>query len=88
MDAFFRVEKAAAAQRGKLIIAGWVLIGVSLLSAVIAPNWGIGLVEWIGLMGAAAALAVLTLHYRPALLPPLAAGGVTLGLILSVVARV
>ncbi|MDO9368674.1 MAG: DUF3325 domain-containing protein [Sphingopyxis sp.] len=54
--------------------SGWAAMILSLAIALAAPNWRFALVEWIGLIGAAAALVVLTLYGRPRALPMLAAG--------------
>jgi hypothetical protein len=54
---------------------GWTAVFLSLAAALIAPNWRFALVEWIGLLAAAAGLVVLSLYGRPRALPMLAAGG-------------
>ncbi|HEY0596512.1 DUF3325 domain-containing protein [Sphingopyxis sp.] len=54
---------------------GWAAVLLSLAVAFVAPNWRFALVEWIGLLAAAAGLVVLTLYGRPRALPMLAAGG-------------
>lgn len=58
---------------------GWALLALSLAAALLAPNWRFALVEWIGLIGAAAAGVVLLLHYRPRLLVPAAITALALG---------
>jgi len=58
---------------------GWVGVLLTLTVALAAPNWRFALVEWIGLLAAAAALVVLALYRRPRALPWLAAGGGVLG---------
>lgn len=60
---------------------GWTLLILSLAGALLAPNWRFALVEWIGLIGAAAACVVLILHYRPRLLGPIAAAMAAAGLL-------
>lgn len=57
--------------------AGWILLALSLALRLASPNWGIGLVEWLGLAAAAAAGVVLMLLYRPRWLP--AAAAIALG---------
>ena len=58
---------------------GCVGVLLSLTVALATPNWRFALVEWIGLLAAAAALVVLALYCRPRALPWLAAGGGLLG---------
>ncbi len=60
--------------------AGWALLAASLAIALLHGNWRFGLVEWIGVAGAAAALVVLTLAWRPAMLPAAAGIAAALGL--------
>lgn len=54
---------------------GWAGVLLSLAVSFAAPNWRFALVEWVGLLAAAAALVVLVLYARPRALPMLAAGG-------------
>lgn len=61
--------------------AGWLLVVFSLAASLAAPNWRFALVEWVGLIGAAAGLVVLVLHYRARALPPLALAATALGLL-------
>lgn len=81
-------RQAAFAIRARwLRPAGWLLIALSLVATLGAPNWRFALVEWIGLLGAAAGLVVLTLHYRARTLPAFALIGSALGLAAWLAAR-
>lgn len=70
----------------RLRFIGWVLIGVSLALRLGQPGWRIGLVEWVGLCGAAAALVVVTLLKRPQWLPGLAIASLPPALLLAALA--
>lgn len=59
---------------------GWAAVLVTLVAVPVAPNWRFALVEWAGLLAAAAALVVLALHWRPRALPVLAVAGGVIGL--------
>lgn len=52
-----------------LRIAGWGILLISLAADLIAGNWRLMIVEWIGQAGLAAAAIVVILLYRPRLLP-------------------
>ena len=78
MDRHARQAELARKPRW-LRAGGWALIALSLAGALLAPNWRFALVEWIGLVGAAAAGVVLLLHYRPRLLLPATAAAFALG---------
>jgi len=60
---------------------GWALLALSLAVALLSGNWRFGLVEWTGIIAAAAALVVLVLVYRPRALSGAAAAGAVLGLV-------
>lgn len=60
--------------------AGWALIALSFAIAIAAPNWRFGVVQWVGMLGAAAALVLLAFHWRPSWLYPLAIAALPLGL--------
>lgn len=78
MDRHARQAELARKPRW-LRAGGWVLLALSLAVGLLAPNWRFAIVEWIGLIGAAAAGVVLILHYRPRLLVPAAAAMAVLG---------
>lgn len=73
-------RQAAAQRRMAWRPAGWAMLAISLAVALLHGNWRFGLVEWIGTTGAAAALVVLTLAWRPAMLPAAAGIAAALGL--------
>lgn len=58
-------RKPTAHQRLALRLGGWVLLGLSLVSAVMASGWSFGLVEWTAVLMGSALLLVLLLPYRP-----------------------
>ena len=60
--------------------AGWAQLLFSLAAVLMAPNWRFALVEWAGLATVAAGLVVLVLHWRPRLLPVLAAASGLIGI--------
>lgn len=75
------VRQATARQHQARRPGGWALLTLSLAAAVLSDNWRFGLVEWIGILAAAAALVVLMLTYRPRALSAAAAVGTVLGLV-------
>jgi hypothetical protein len=52
-----------------LRVAGWCALIISLAVGLIAGNWRLMIVEWIGQAGLAAAAVVVILLYRPRILP-------------------
>lgn len=50
-------------------LGGWGLLLLSMLARIAAPDWRIGLLEWIGQLALCAAAVTLVLTYRPTLLP-------------------
>ncbi len=73
------VRQAAMRRRGARRPAGWLLLALSLAAALASDNWRFGLVEWTGIIAAAAALVVLVLVYRPRALLGAAVAGTVLG---------
>jgi len=73
-------QAAFALQARWLRPVGWLLLALSLAASLAGPNWRFAIVEWIGLLAAAAGLVVLTLYFRPRALAPLATGAAVLGL--------
>jgi len=65
-------RQAGSATGPALRPIGWLLLGLSLAAALLASNWRFALVEWVGLLAAAAGTVVLVLLYRPRILPVLA----------------
>lgn len=59
--------------------AGWALIALSFAIAIGAPNWRFGVVQWVGMLGAGAALVLLTLYWKPSRLYALAIAALPLG---------
>ena len=84
---------AAQAKLGGLWIArapwlrvfGWMALACSLFVRLTRPDWRVGLVEWVGEAGLAAAMVEIILLGRPALLrvvPVAALGGVPIAAIM------
>lgn len=48
-------------------LAGWTLTGLSLLCALLAPRWGLALVQWFGLAPLMAGIIALSLTFAPML---------------------
>jgi len=65
-------RQAGSANRPAWRPTGWLLLALSLVAALLAPNWRFALVEWVGALGAAAGTVVLVLLYKPRILPVLA----------------
>ncbi|MBC9206463.1 DUF3325 domain-containing protein [Roseomonas aerophila] len=63
----FRTRRIPPARRRLGVSAGWLLLALSLLPAVLQHGWGFGLVWWAGVLHAAALLLALTLTYAPRL---------------------
>lgn len=52
--------------RGRLLRgAGWLLLVLSLLAAILSAGWGLGIVLWAGLLTAAALPLAFLLPYAP-----------------------
>lgn len=77
-------RKPSARRRQSMRVGGWLLLTLSLWTAVSATGWGLGLVEWFAVLMSSALLLVLLLPYRPRLALSLAA----LGLLASPVCAV
>ncbi|WP_025131663.1 DUF3325 domain-containing protein [Pseudomonas sp. PH1b] len=60
-------HKPSARRRHGLRLGGWLLLGLSLVAAVVDTGWGLGLVQWCGLLMCSALALVLLLPYRPRL---------------------
>ncbi|MBV4474488.1 DUF3325 domain-containing protein [Pseudomonas sp. B2M1-30] len=68
--------KPSRRRRRGLVLAGWLLLGLSLWAAVSSKDWGLGLVDWFAVLMVSALALVLLLPYRPRL--ALALAGVSL----------
>jgi hypothetical protein len=66
---------------GLLRWTGWAFLALSVLIRLPTPAWRIGIVEWVGELGLAALVVVLTLFYRPRFLPVVPTAAVLLALI-------
>ncbi|RON56747.1 DUF3325 domain-containing protein [Pseudomonas frederiksbergensis] len=77
-------RKPSTRRRLNMRLGGWLLLGLSLWTAVSATGWGLGLVEWFAVLMLSALMLVLLLPYRPRLALWLAA----LGLVASPVCAV
>lgn len=58
-------RKPSPRLRQLLKVAGWLLIGLSLVVAVSVADWQLGLVQWFAVLMLSALLLVLLLPYRP-----------------------
>lgn len=65
-------RKLSSRSRQLLRLAGWVLLSVSLWSALSVTDWALGLVEWFAVLMLSALLLVLLMPYRPRLAVALA----------------
>jgi hypothetical protein len=68
-----------ASARGRLPLAGWGLVALSLVAALLTPDWSRALVTWFGLAPLAAGIVVLSLTFAP----PLARASVVLAIALA-----
>lgn len=59
--------KPTKRRRHALHIGGWLLLGLSLWSAVSINGWSFGLVDWFAVLMLSALALVLLLPYRPRL---------------------
>ncbi|OHT18797.1 DUF3325 domain-containing protein [Edaphosphingomonas haloaromaticamans] len=87
-----RRHAAQAVPDGRLVrheaplrIAGWTFLAASLALRLAAPGWRAGMVEWVGLNAAAAAIVVLALLYRPRWLPAMGLAALPLALLVLIV---
>ncbi|MDT8758611.1 DUF3325 domain-containing protein [Sphingomonas psychrotolerans] len=55
----------SAARVARLPLTGWTLVGVSLLAALLTPDWSRALVTWFGLAPLAAGIVLLSLTFAP-----------------------
>lgn len=69
-------NKPTPRRRRTLQIGGWLLLSLSLWSAVSVNGWSFGLVDWFAVLMLSALALVLLLPYRPRL--ALALAGVSL----------
>ena len=60
-------RKLSSRSRQLFRVAGWLLLSVSLWSALAVTDWALGLVEWFAVLMLSALLLVLLLPYRPRL---------------------
>ena len=60
-------HKPTQRRRLGLKLLGWLSLSLSLWAAVVAAGWGLGLVQWFGLLMLSALLLVLLIPYRPRL---------------------
>ena len=60
-------RKPSARRRQGMRISGWLLLALSLWTAISAASWGLGLVQWFAVLMLSGLLLVLLLPYRPRL---------------------
>ena len=77
-------RKPTGRQLRALKLAGWALLLMSLIFAVLGRGWALGLVEWIAVLMAGVTLWVFGLPYQPRLLLGAAFDSLVLGPLLSV----
>jgi hypothetical protein len=65
-------RKLSSRSRQLFRVAGWLLLSVSLWSALAVTDWALGLVEWFAVLMLSALLLVLLMPYRPRLAVALA----------------
>ena len=65
-------RKLSSRSRQLFRVAGWLLLSVSLWSALEVTDWALGLVEWFAVLMLSALLLVLLMPYRPRLAVALA----------------
>jgi hypothetical protein len=66
---------------------GWSFLLLSLIIRLGKPDWRPAVVEWVGALGLAAAIVVVTLIYRPRLLPVIPKAAMLLALLVLAIGR-